>query len=49
MFWGTDLSRLPCPYRQGITMFTEEIPWLTAEDKEWIMGRGVCEWVGWKG
>lgn len=48
MFWGTDLSRLPCTYRQGITMFTEEIPWFTTEDKEWIMGRGLCEWLGWK-
>ena len=48
MFWGSDLSRLPCTYRQGVTMFTEEIPWLTTEDKEWIMGRGVCEWLGWK-
>jgi predicted TIM-barrel fold metal-dependent hydrolase len=47
VFWGTDLSRLPCTYRQAITMFTEEIPWLTTEDKEWIMGRGVCEWLGW--
>ena len=48
VFWGTDLSRLPCTYRQAITMFTEELPWLTTEDKEWIMGRGVCEWLGWK-
>jgi L-fuconolactonase len=48
LFWGTDLSRLPCPYRQGVTLFTEELPWLTAQDKEWIMGRGVCEWLGWK-
>lgn len=48
LFWGTDLSRLPCAYRQGVTMFTEEMPWLTTEDKEWIMGRGVCEWLGWK-
>lgn len=47
-FWGTDLSRLPCSYRQGVTMFTEEMPWLTAVDREWIMGRGVCEWLGWK-
>jgi hypothetical protein len=28
-------------------MFTEEIPWLTASDKDWIMGRAVCEWLGW--
>jgi predicted TIM-barrel fold metal-dependent hydrolase len=47
LFWGTDLSRSPIPYRQHVTMFTEEIPWLTDEDKEWIMGRGVCEWLGW--
>lgn len=48
LFWGTDLSRSPIPYRQHVTMFTEEIPWLTTEDQEWIMGRGVCEWLGWK-
>jgi L-fuconolactonase len=48
MFWGTDLSRLPCTYHQGVTLFTEEIPWLTTDDKAWIMGRGVCEWLGWK-
>src|SRR5262249_39949736 len=47
MFWGTDFSRLPCSYRQAITLFTEELPWLTAEDKDWIMGRGLCEWLGW--
>ena len=47
IFWGTDLTKLPCTYREAITMFTEEIPWFTAEDKEWIMGRGVCEWLGW--
>jgi predicted TIM-barrel fold metal-dependent hydrolase len=48
MFWGTDFSRLPCTYREGITMFTEEMPWLSAEDKTWIMGRGICEWLGWR-
>jgi hypothetical protein len=35
-------------HRQAITMFTEEILWLTAGDKEWNMGRGICEWLGWK-
>ena len=47
IFWGTDFSRLPCSYRQSITMFTEEIPWLSEADKEWIMGRGLCEWLDW--
>ena len=48
MFWGSDLSRLPCTYREAISLFTEEIPWLSAEDKEWIMGRGISEWLDWK-
>ncbi|MDP2331660.1 MAG: amidohydrolase family protein [Reyranella sp.] len=47
-FWGTDWSRLPCSYRQGVTMFTEEMPWLKGADLEGVMGRGVCDWLGWK-
>ena len=47
-FWGTDLSRLPCTYQQGVTLFTEELPWLKGQDLEWVMGRGVCEWLGWE-
>jgi predicted TIM-barrel fold metal-dependent hydrolase len=48
MFWGTDLTHIPCTYKQAAGLFTDELPWLTAEDKEWIMGRGICEWLGWK-
>jgi L-fuconolactonase len=48
LFWGSDLSRLPCTYPQMITMFTEEMQWIAPPDLEWIMGRGVCEWLGWK-
>ena len=47
-FWGSDLSRLPCTYRQSITMFTEEMPWFSADDLEWIMGRGLSQWLDWK-
>jgi predicted TIM-barrel fold metal-dependent hydrolase len=47
-FWGTDWSRLPCTYREGVTMFTEEMPWLKGDDLEWVMGRGICDWIGWR-
>jgi L-fuconolactonase len=47
MFWGTDLTGVPCTHRQAIAMFTEELPWLRGDDLEWVMGRGVCEWLGW--
>jgi len=48
MFWGSDLSRLRGPYRECVTMFTEEMDWLPPDDLESIMGRGLCDWLGWK-
>lgn len=47
-FWGTDITRMPCSYRQCVTMFTEELPWLSGSDQEQVMGRALCDWVGWK-
>jgi predicted TIM-barrel fold metal-dependent hydrolase len=48
MFWGTDITRMPCSWKQCVTMFTEELPWLSAQDKELIMGGALCDWIGWK-
>jgi hypothetical protein len=45
---GTDLTGIPCTYRQAIPLFTEELPWLEGDDLDWVMGRGICEWPGWK-
>ena len=47
MFWGTDITRMPIPWRQCVTMFTEELPWLTGRSLELVMGRAVCDWLGW--
>src|SRR5436853_7392776 len=37
-FWGTDITRMPCSYRQCVTMFTEELPWLRGRDLERVIG-----------
>ena len=47
-FWGTDVTRMPCSYRQCVTMFTEEMPWLKGRDLERVMGGAVVDWLGWK-
>jgi predicted TIM-barrel fold metal-dependent hydrolase len=47
MFWGTDITRMPCSWRQCVSMFTEELPWLNGRDLELVMGRSVCDWLGW--
>lgn len=46
-FWGTDLTRMRCTYYECIHMFTEHLPWLSGEDLESVMGRAVCDWLGW--
>ena len=48
MFWGTDITRMPCSWRQCVTMFTEELPWLKGRDLDLVMGQAVCDWIGWK-
>ena len=47
MFWGTDITRMPCSYRQCVTFFTEELSWLSGADLEDVMGRSLCAWIGW--
>jgi predicted TIM-barrel fold metal-dependent hydrolase len=48
VFWGADLTRTKTSsYRQCITHFTEELPWLSQDDKALIMGRALCDWLGW--
>ena len=47
MFWGTDITKMPCSWRQCVTMFTEELPWLGEQDKRLIMGEAISAWWGW--
>jgi predicted TIM-barrel fold metal-dependent hydrolase len=46
-FWGTDITRMPCSYRECVTMFTEEMPWLKGRDLERVMGGAIVDWLGW--
>jgi predicted TIM-barrel fold metal-dependent hydrolase len=47
-FWGTDITRMPCSYRQCVTFFTEELSWLKRKDLEKVMGQAVINWLDWK-
>jgi predicted TIM-barrel fold metal-dependent hydrolase len=47
VFWGTDITKMPCTWRECITMFTEEMPWLDERDLQLVMGEAVCAWWGW--
>jgi hypothetical protein len=42
------MTGIPCTYRQAVTLFTDELPWLTGGDRDLVMGRALCNWLGWK-
>jgi predicted TIM-barrel fold metal-dependent hydrolase len=48
-YWGTDLTNAltRATYRQRITHFTEELGFLSEDDKDWIMGRAILERLKW--
>ncbi|HKS88763.1 MAG TPA: amidohydrolase family protein [Stellaceae bacterium] len=48
VFWGTDITKMPCSWRQCVTMFTEELPWLRGRDLDLVMGEALCAWWGWE-
>jgi predicted TIM-barrel fold metal-dependent hydrolase len=47
-FWGTDITRMQCTYRQCVRLFTESLPWLKGDDLEKVMGRSVQTFLGWQ-
>jgi L-fuconolactonase len=48
-FWGSDMTNGfdKATYPQRITHFTQELPFLSEQDKDWIMGRGILEKLRW--
>jgi len=48
MFWGTDITRMPCSWRQCVTLFTEELDFLSEEDKRLVMGDALRAWLDWE-
>ena len=47
--WGTDMTNsfAKATYRERITHFTEELDFLSEEDKDWVMGRAILARLDW--
>ncbi|MSU67747.1 MAG: hypothetical protein EXS40_04095 [Opitutaceae bacterium] len=47
--WGTDLTTSfeKATMKQRVTHFTEELPFLSEDDKDWIMVKSIMEKLGW--
>jgi predicted TIM-barrel fold metal-dependent hydrolase len=48
-YWGTDVTNsfAKASYAQRVTHFTQELAFLTEDDKDWIMGRAILARLGW--
>lgn len=48
-YWGTDLTNSfdRASYRQRVTHFTEQLDFLSEDDKDWVMGRAILERLNW--
>ena len=48
-YWGTDLTNsfTKATYRQRVTHFTEELSFLSEDDKDWVMGRAILARLKW--
>ena len=48
-YWGTDITNsfAKASYRQRVTHFTEELDFLSEDDKDWVMGRAIVERLRW--
>lgn len=46
-FWGTDITRMPCSWRDCVTMFTEHMDWLGGDDLQSVMGAAILRWLDW--
>ena len=49
VFWGSDLTRLPCTYRECVDLFARDLAFLDECERTWILGRGIRTWLDWPG
>jgi L-fuconolactonase len=46
-FWASDLSRLHGSYSECVSLFREELSWLTTDERAAVMGGGIGDWLNW--
>lgn len=45
--WGSDLTRLTCPYRQWLQVILEELDFLDDHDRAMLLGGTLENWLNW--
>lgn len=47
MMWGSDITRLPCSYRECLDHFAQELPFLSDDDRTRVLGGTAAKLLRW--
>jgi predicted TIM-barrel fold metal-dependent hydrolase len=47
IFWGSDVTRLPCTYAECLRHVRDSLDFLSTEDKAWILGKALSGVLNW--
>jgi predicted TIM-barrel fold metal-dependent hydrolase len=47
VFWGSDLSRLPCGYEELVRFFGN-LNFMSQSDRQLVLGEGLRQWLAWE-
>lgn len=47
-FWGSDITKLKCTWRESIDLFVREYQWISPEEIELVMGKAIAQWLLWE-
>ena len=48
MFWGTDITKMPCTWGECVAHFTQTLDWLKGDDLAMVMGDAICRYWKWE-
>ncbi len=46
-FWGSDITKLQCTWRQSIDLFLNEYQWIDPQEIDLVMGKALIQWLDW--
>jgi L-fuconolactonase len=47
VLWGSDLSRLSCPYHDWVRFFTDQLELWSPDEVDLVLGGAATRWLGW--
>ena len=47
-FWGSDITKLKCTWRESIDLFLKHYDWISPSEIDLVMGKALARWLQWE-